>query len=123
VGLFQFEYWHYLGKGVGESKALAEAQTLAVTTVVLFQCFYLLNCRSLRDSAREIGFFSNPWIFVGIAALLLLQAAYIYAPPMQAIFGTAPLDARDLLLATAAGAVILPVIGIEKRLARRRPAV
>jgi len=119
VGLFQLEYWHYIESGTNESIALAEAQTMAVTTVVFFQCFYLLNCRSLRDSMREIGWFSNPWIFAGIALLGGLQAAFIYAPPLQAVFGTAALDGRELLLAAGVGAVILPVIGIEKWLARR----
>ncbi|HET6498313.1 MAG TPA: HAD-IC family P-type ATPase, partial [Coriobacteriia bacterium] len=32
----------------GEPDALANAQTMAVTTVIMFQMFYLLNCRSLR---------------------------------------------------------------------------
>ncbi len=119
VGLFQYEYWSYIARGASEAVALAEAQTLAVTTVILFQCFYLFNCRSLKDSVREIGWFSNPWIFGGMALLAVLQAGFIYLPPLQGIFGTAPIDLRDLALATAAGAVILPVIGIEKRLARR----
>lgn len=99
--------------------ALAEAQTLAVTTVIWFQIFYLLQCRSLRESVFRIGLASNPWIFFGIGAIVLLQAAFIYAPPLNALFGTAPLGVRDLLVAGIAGAVILPVVGLEKRLRLR----
>jgi Ca2+-transporting ATPase len=63
-------------------------------------------------------------VFIGIASLLALQALFIYAPIMHAIFGSAPLAPLDLLWATLTGAIILPVITIEKwdrnrRLARR----
>jgi Ca2+-transporting ATPase len=123
VGLFQWEYGAYLAQGVSETAALAEAQTMAVTAVILFQVFYLLNCRSLRDSILRIGLTSNPWVFVGIGAIVVLQAAFIYAPPLQAVFGSAPLEARDLLVALLVGAVILPIVSLEKRLTRAwRPA-
>jgi Ca2+-transporting ATPase len=53
-------------------------------------------------------------VFVGVSALVVLQATFIYAPPLQAIFNTASLSARDIGLATLAGAAILPVISVEK---------
>jgi Ca2+-transporting ATPase len=118
VGLFQWEYADYLRRGAPRDLALAEAQTMAVTAVIMFQIFYLLNCRSLRDTVFGIGVFSNPWIFVGIGALLALQAAFVYAPPLQAVFGSADLGAGDLLRAVLVGAVILPVVSIEKALLR-----
>jgi phosphoserine phosphatase len=57
VGLFLWEYTNEVGR-VGHEVALAEAQTMAVTTIVISQIFYMLNCRSLRESARRIGFFT-----------------------------------------------------------------
>jgi magnesium-transporting ATPase (P-type) len=54
--------------------ALAEAQTICVTSITFTQIFYLLNCRSLRDSLFSQGVFSNPAIFIGIGILLLLQS-------------------------------------------------
>ena len=101
------------------------AQTMAVTTVIMFQVFYVLNCRSLNDSLLSIGLWSNMTVFIGIAALLLLQLGFIYLPVMNAIFGSLPLSAKDLLVATAVGMIILPVIGVEKMLRNRleaRPA-
>ncbi len=103
----------------GESGALANAQTMAVTTVIMFQIFYLLNCRSLNDSILSIGVYSNRSIFFGIAAVVTLQALFIYAPFMRALFGSAPLSWADILLSVAAGAIILPVITAEKALRRR----
>ena len=82
----------------GESAGLgyAEAQTQAVTTVIFFQIFYLLNCRSFREPILQMGLYSNPWIFVGIGAVLLLQAAFVYLPFMNAVFGSAPLGLSSM---------------------------
>ncbi|HQK19376.1 MAG TPA: HAD-IC family P-type ATPase, partial [Polyangiaceae bacterium] len=118
VGLFQFVYGQSIASEGGEH-TLAEAQTMAVTTVIFFQVFYLMNCRSLRDSVFKIGFFSNPIVFWGIGITLILQAAFIYAPPLQAVFGTAPLDAKELGLSFLAGVVTLPIITLEKWISAR----
>jgi Ca2+-transporting ATPase len=118
VGLFLHAY----RAAGGGAAALATAQTMAVTTVVMFQIFYLFNCRSLRDSILKIGAFSNPTVFAGIGAILALQALFVYAPFMHAIFGSAPLAVGDVLVSVAVGAVILPVVGLEKWLRRRARA-
>lgn len=116
VGLFLWEY-HANGETVD---AMKKGQTMAVTTVILFQVFYVLNCRNLKDSLLSIGLWSNMTVFVGIAALLLLQIGYL--PFMNAIFGSLPLSARDLLVATAVGMIILPAISVEKLLRNRLDA-
>ena len=108
--------------GLTEAQIVSEAQTMAVTTVILFQVFYMLSCRSLKDSVFRIGFFSNKTAFVGIGAVLALQALYIYAPPMQALFSTFPLTPQSLLYSALAGAMILPVITLEKLVRSRRRA-
>jgi Ca2+-transporting ATPase len=120
IGLFLWEYDAAIAAGVAADVALAEAQTMAVTTVVMFQAFYLLNCRSLRDSIFRIGVFSNPAVLIGIGVLLLLQAAFIWLPALNRIFGTHPLAPGDVLLAVAVGALILPVISAEKWFRNRR---
>jgi Ca2+-transporting ATPase len=94
--------------------AVRDDQTIVVTTIVLFQVFYLLECRSLRHSILHVGLWTNPWALVGIVAVLALQAAFIYAPPLQDVFGSAPLAADDWLLALAAAATVLPVVSLEK---------
>jgi Ca2+-transporting ATPase len=114
LGLFLYEYRLETGRGVPADVALREAQTMAVTTVILFQVFYLLNCRSLRDSVLRIGLWSNPAVYVGIAALLALQAAFVYLPAMNAVFGTAPLNADALLKSLAVASTVLFAISLEK---------
>jgi Ca2+-transporting ATPase len=119
VGVFVWEYGQYVEAGVTHGLALAEAQTMAVTTVIMFQIFYLLNSRSLRDSVLRIGLGSNPAVYVGIATVLLAQAAFVYLPPLQAVFGSAALEWDDLLLAALVGLLITPVVALEKWLLRR----
>lgn len=114
IGLFQFEYWRNLAAGLAADRAMAEAQTMAVTTVIMFQIFYLQNCRSLKGSILKIGLFSNPAVFLGVTVVLLLQSAFIFAPFVHSIFGSSPLMPADLGLAILVGASILPVISVEK---------
>jgi Ca2+-transporting ATPase len=123
VGLFLYEYWTELNRGVAADVALAEAQTMAVTTVILFQIFYMLNCRSLKDSILKIGLFSNWTIYLGIGGLVVLQLLFIYAPFMNALFGTHPLAVSELFKSLAVAAIVLPVISAEKWWRNRTPAV
>ena len=125
IGLFLVEYYGQLDAGVPAKLALAEAQTAAVTTVILFQVFYLLECRSLRGFVLEIGLFSNRWIYVGIGAILVLQLGFVYLPFMNTLFGSAPLGLAAWTEATLAALVVFPVVWIDKwrrgRHSRRGP--
>ncbi len=129
TGLFVFEYFAEakrlgtLGGNLRESVALTalhEAQTMAVTAVIMFQIFYMLNCRSLRDSLLRIGLNSNPTVWIGIGVLLVLQLVFIYAPPLNWLFETRPLSLSALLLCVLVGAVVMPIVGLEKWLRARR---
>lgn len=125
-GLFLWEYYRIVGPepvtSIRHALALSEAQTLCVTSIVFTQIFYLVNCRSLHFSSFSQGFFSNPPVFVGIGILLMLQACFIYLPPLQTLFNSAPLDGRAWMFAMAVGAIVLPVISLDKWIRNRRSA-
>ena len=123
LGLFLHEYGAHAGAADALTGAQARGRTEAVTTVILFQVFYLLNCRSLKDSLITIGLWSNPWIYVGIAVVLLLQVGFIYLPFMNAVFGSAPLRLASWLEAAAVAFVVMPLIGAEKWWRKRHPRV
>jgi Ca2+-transporting ATPase len=114
IAIFSWEYAESLAIGMAQADALARSQTIAVTFIIFFQIFYLINCRSLKDSVLKIGIFSNGFIFLGIGSILLLQALFIYTPFMQKVFGTASLDGKGLLISFVTGSVIFVVISIEK---------
>jgi Ca2+-transporting ATPase len=112
--LFNREYSIAIFNNVSPIDALRKSQTIVVTFVIMFQIFYMLNCRSLKDSLLKIGIFSNYTVFIGIGTILALQALFVYNPFMQSVFGTAALDLRDILIAVGAGFLIFPIIWIEK---------
>ncbi|MFZ5507628.1 MAG: cation-translocating P-type ATPase [Pseudomonadota bacterium] len=123
VGLFLYEYHSDLSAGIAPDIARSESQTVAVTTIILFQCAYLLNCRSLTESSLRIGLFSNRYVYLGIAATLALQLCFVYVPPLNALFHTHPLDAADWITPTLVALAGLPVLSIEKRFWRRKAAM
>jgi magnesium-transporting ATPase (P-type) len=94
---------------------VAESRTTAVTGAVLLQAWYLVACRSLTRPNRELGHWSNPAVYAGIGVVLGLQALFVFAPFMQAVFGSAALGARELAWAAAAAMVVMPVSWVEER--------
>ncbi|MGH3088610.1 MAG: cation-translocating P-type ATPase [Rubrobacteraceae bacterium] len=120
IGLFLVEYYGRIGAGVSQNAALAEAQTMAVTTVILFQVFYLIESRSLHGSVSEVGLFSNRWIYAGIVGILLLQLGFVYLPFMNDLFGAAPLGPVAWLEALAVSLIVFPAVRLEKWWHRRR---
>jgi magnesium-transporting ATPase (P-type) len=120
--VFGLERHAALQDGVGAAGALAAGQTAAVTTIVLFQVVYLLECRSLRVSLFAMRPGGNRWVWAGIAAVLVLQAAFIYAPPLQDLFGSTALDVGGWALATLGALSVLPAVEAEKWWRSRRPA-
>lgn len=99
--------------------ALVEAQTLAVTTVMFFQVFYLLMCRTLEKPTASIGWTSNRFVFIGIAAVLALQIGFVHLPFMHVVFDSSSLTLAQWAAAGLAGAVVVPVVATEKALRRR----
>jgi len=97
----------------------AEARTIAVNVIAIGQTFYLLNCRSLRFSIVHIGLFSNMWIWGGVAAMIITQLAFTYAPVMNRLFHTAPIGLTEWLQIVGVGLVIYTVVGVEKAYRRK----
>ena len=107
---------------VDAGASLPEARTLAVNAFVAMEIGYLFNCRSLHRSVLSVGLFSNRWIWVGVGVTVGLQALFTYAPFMNAIFDTAPLQPADWWPVLALGIAIYVVIGAIKWVDNRRPA-
>lgn len=106
--------WKYHQESGSSGDIIAKAQTMAVTSMVLFQVFYLFNCRSLTHSAARLGLFSNLYIYFGAAAVLLAQAGFVYLPFMHDWFHVAPLSLSDWCLCALVAFSILVIIAAEK---------
>ncbi len=95
-------------------EGLAKAQTMAFTMMTMFEMFNAFNCRSQRYSIFKVGVFGNPWLILAVISSILLQAAVVYLPFLQSIFGTAALEAGDWLLITAVSSSALIVVEVGK---------
>lgn len=104
----------------GEGVLPSYVQTMAVMTVIFFQIFYLLTCRSLRHSFRTLGLWTNPSIYMGIGTILALQWVYLYVPFFQQLFSSYPLNWISWLQACGVGIWIVPVVMCEKVLLMKK---
>jgi Ca2+-transporting ATPase len=90
-------------EGVG---TIAYAQTMAFTTLVMFQLFNVFNARSDQRSAFE-GLFDNHWLLAAVALSLALHAVVIYVPFLQRAFSTVALSPVDWLCCLSAASSVL----------------
>jgi magnesium-transporting ATPase (P-type) len=59
---------------------LGRAQTVALTTMVVFQMFHVGNCRSESRSVFVVNPFSNPFLFLATAAAFIVHVLALYTP-------------------------------------------
>lgn len=99
------------------------ARTMVVNTIVLCEIVYLVNSRKLKQSVLSWdGLTGNPYVPLTMAVCLLFQLAYVYWPPMHAIFGAAALSAAEWLLTLAVALMLFFGVEAEKWVVRRLDA-
>lgn len=96
---------------------LLYAQTMAFTTLVLFQLINVFNARSDIRSAF-LDLFQNGWVWGAVLMSLLLHLLVIYLPFMQRAFSTVPLSLTDWLICFGVASTVLWLCELGK-LARR----
>jgi potassium/sodium efflux P-type ATPase len=100
---------------------LAEARTMAFTTLVLAQLFNCFNARSDRSSAFQ-GLFTNRLLWAAIGLALALQVAVVHVPLLNDAFDTVPLRFGDWLTCIALASLVLCADEARKAIGRsRRP--
>jgi cation-transporting P-type ATPase F len=107
-----FGLYLYEVKSLGLS--VSYGQTVATSVFVFMESAYLLNCRSLVRPLKEIGYFSNGWIYAGIAAMLFFQLLFIYSPWMNTLFSSTPLNMDTWIRILGAAIALFVIISIEK---------
>ncbi|HEX5776842.1 MAG TPA: cation transporting ATPase C-terminal domain-containing protein, partial [Caulobacteraceae bacterium] len=99
------------------SGSLGYAQTMAFTTLMMFQLFNVINARSDERSAFD-GLFQNHWLWAAIALSLLLHIAVVYVPFLQEAFSTVSLSAGDWLRCVLVASSVLWLRELSKVVAR-----
>lgn len=101
-----------------QTGSLERAQTVALTTLVVFMMFHVGNSRSEYESAFQKSPMSNPFLFVATAAAFLVHFAALYLPPTQFVLRVEPIDrdawSRIVLVASS----ILVAVEMHKFLRR-----
>jgi len=113
VGATAMFHWQ-LGRGESEEAA----RTAAVSAIVFGQILYLFSARALLRPAWSVPLWSNPWLWAGIAAMLLVQGVFVYVTPIASLFQFAPLDLAALGFIALIGVLIFAIIEIEKMIRR-----
>ena len=88
------------GGFVSGTGQLRHAQTMAFTTLMLFQIFNVINARSDERSAFA-GLFVNVWLWAAIGGSIVLQILVVHTPLVQREFGTTDLALGDWLFCAA----------------------
>lgn len=60
-----------------------------------------------------VGVFSNPWIWVGVTAMTVLQLLLTYVPVMNRLFHTVPIDGTAWALVLVVALIGYAVVEIE----------
>ncbi|MCC5877790.1 MAG: cation-transporting P-type ATPase [Candidatus Sumerlaeia bacterium] len=98
---------------------LEVARTVAVNALVGFEIFYLYNCRKIIAPVlhpREL--LANMHVVTAIGIVIVLQLAFTYLPPVQALFGTAAISASHWVLVVILGIALFAIVELEKTVIR-----
>jgi Ca2+-transporting ATPase len=95
------------------------ATTMSLAGIVATQIGNVFACRTERESVFRAGFFANRLVLWGIVTELTIIILLIYTPPLQKIFGLAPLTLREWAFLFIFPPILLLLEEARKRILRR----
>jgi magnesium-transporting ATPase (P-type) len=108
------------------SGSLPAAQTVALTTMVVFMAFQAGNARSATRSIFRMNPVSNPFLFAATGAALAVHVGALYLRPTQVVLRVEPIGPEAWLRIVVVASTILLAMELHKlvrtphRLRRRR---
>jgi magnesium-transporting ATPase (P-type) len=106
-------YAYAIDRGLG----IEVAQTMATNMLVILEIFHLFFIRNIHGSSFTwAALRGTPVVWACVLGVTLAQLAITYLPPLQAIFGTAPVRIGDGILLVAIGVVFFALIEAEKQM-------
>jgi Ca2+-transporting ATPase len=104
---------------VFQQHGVVKAQTVAFTSIVMFELFQAISCRSVHKPVFSVGIFSNKWLWVAVASSFVLQLMLLYVPFFQNVFHTTALSLGEWLIITCVAAVGFVYLEVHKFLVHR----
>ena len=92
-------------------------RTMAMNTLVVMEIFHLFFIRNIHGTsltAKAIK--GTPVVWASVVAVTAAQFAVTYIPPLQQVFGTAPIPLFDGVLIIGVGMALFAIIEIEKQI-------
>ena len=106
---------------IAGDKPLPQAQATAVTMLAFAQLAFLFSCRFLDRSSITLDVLrGNRAVWWSAAALVALQAAFLYIPAMQQLFDVASIGPREWSLILGLSVVVFLLVETAKAFGRRR---
>ncbi|MBI1864532.1 MAG: cation-transporting P-type ATPase, partial [Nitrospirae bacterium] len=96
-----------------------QATTMCLTAIVVTQVANGLTSRSETTPVRRIGFLGNRLLLWGMACEVALQAAIVYHPALNAVFGTHPVPLAGWLFLVPFAVFLLVLNEARKEIAFR----
>jgi Ca2+-transporting ATPase len=100
--------------------SVESARSVALTTMVFFQFYQALNCRSETLSIFEMNPLSNPFLFVSMIGAFFAHLAVLYVPALQYVFRTVPLDFGQWVIVTVSSITVVIGVELDKFMRRRK---
>jgi calcium-translocating P-type ATPase len=96
-----------------------QATTMTFAGIVTCQVGTALAARTQHASLRSVGLLTNRMLLAGIVVELAFAAVLVYVPFFQAIFGTAPLGAVEILILLSFPPIVWGADELRRLRARR----
>jgi len=91
------------------------ARTMVVNQLVVMEIFYLCSVRFIGQFGFGGEFFRVTRVLViGVGTVVILQLAFTYLPPFQAVFRTTAISLADWGLILAIGGMVFAAVEVEK---------
>lgn len=103
-----------------QGRGIEIARTMVVNTFIAGEIFYLFSVRYLhRTSFSWRGLQGTRAVLLALALLLSAQVLFTYAPFMNSVFETRPLQFTDLAMLAGVGLALMILLEVEKAMMRR----
>ncbi len=99
--------------------SLTQAQSAALTALVIFQAVHAGNARSEHTSVFRISPFSNPFLLTAVAGAVGLHIGALYLPFTQFVLRVEPIDLTTWMVILAVSLSVLTAVEADKYIRRR----
>ena len=91
----------------------AHSRTIALFALISVELGHTFNCRSRTHSAFE-GLFRNPFLWLAVVIVVILQLCAVYLAPLAAVLGTVKPSTTDWLVIGSCGLLAIGLVELTK---------